>query len=107
MAINNNLLWGRFAPIDLLPRNAVDVHLSWVLGNCFYVIDFEVSETGPSIDIDVSHKGCRGGSMRTRYFGQFEGVTEETKKYVIEDAQRKGISVHDWLEQVIREKQKQ
>lgn len=107
MAINNNLLWGRFAPIDLLPRNAVDVHLSWVLGNCFYVIDFEVSETGPSIDIDVSHKGCRGGSMRTRYFGQLEGVTEETKKYVIEDAQRKGISVHDWLEQVIREKQKQ
>jgi hypothetical protein len=55
--------------------------------------------------MDVMHTGRRGGSMRTRYFGQLEGVTEESKAFVLEDAQRKGISVHDWLEQVIGEKQ--
>jgi len=104
MAINNNSLWAATVPLDLLPRYCMDVHLSWVLGNCFYVIDFEVSDSGPFMNNDVSHKGRRGGSMRTRYFGQLEGVTEENKKFVLEDAERKGISIHDWLEQVINEK---
>jgi SAM-dependent methyltransferase len=106
IAINNNSLWAATPPIHLLPRNSLDVHLCWVLGNCFYVIDFEVSDTGPFMNIDVRHKGRRGGSMRTRYFGQLEGVTEESKKFVLEDAKSKGISVHDWLEQVVRNEQK-
>ena len=105
IAINNIPLWAATAPIDLLPRNSLDVHLSWVLGNCFYVIDFEVSDIGPFMNIDVPHKGRRGGSMRTRYFGQLEGVTEESKKFVLEDAERNKISLHDWLEQLIRDKQ--
>lgn len=106
VAITNNSLWNAEAPIDLLPGNVVDVCLSWVLGNCFYIISFEVSEVGPFINMDVPHKGRRGGSMRTRYFGRLEGVTEESKKFVLEDSDRRGISVHDWLEQAIRGKQK-
>jgi len=106
IAINNNGLWAASIPLDLLPPNAMDVHLSWVLGNCFYVIDFEVSDTGPFMNIDVPHTGRRGGSMRTRYFGQLEGVAKESKKFVLEDAERKGISAHDWLEQVISEKRR-
>jgi SAM-dependent methyltransferase len=106
VAITNNSLWSANAPIDLLPENVVDVKLSWVLGNCFYVISFEVSEKGPFMNMDLPHKGRRGGSMRTRYFGQLEGVTEESKKFVFEDSERMGISVHDWLEQAIRSKQK-
>lgn len=106
VAITNNSLWNANAPIDLLPRNVVDVNLSWVLGNCFYIISFEVSEGGPFMNMDIPHKGHRGGSMRTRYFGLLEGVTEESKKFVLEDSKRMGISVHDWLEQVIRGKQR-
>ena len=106
IALNNNSLWSASAPIDLLPKNSVDVRLSWVLGNCFYVIDFEVSDTGPFMNIDVPHKGTRGGSMRTRFFGQLEGVVEETKKFVFEDAKRRGISIHEWLEQVIQDQKK-
>ena len=104
IAINNNSLWAAAVPLDLLPSHSMDVHVSWVLGNCSYVIDFEVSDTGPFMNMDIPHKGRRGGSMRTRYFGQLEGVTEESKKFVLEDAARKGINVHDWLEQVISEK---
>jgi SAM-dependent methyltransferase len=103
-AITNNSLWGASAPVGLLPANALDVSLSWVLGNCFYVIGFEVSEGGPYMNMDVPHKGRRGGTMRTRYFGQLEGVTEESKRFVLEDAGRMGVSVHDWLEQVIGER---
>jgi SAM-dependent methyltransferase len=104
IAITNNSLWGARAPIDLLPENVVDVNLSWVLGNCFYLVRFDVSEKGPFMDIDLPHKGRRGGTMRTRYFGLLEGVTEESKKFVLEDAERLDISVHDWLEQAIRSK---
>lgn len=104
IAINNNALWAYEAPLDRLPAEALDVYLSWVLGNCFYVIDFEVSESGPFMNLDVKHRGRRGGSMRTRYYGQLEGVSEETKAFVHADAERRGISVHDWLEQMIAEK---
>lgn len=44
--------------------------------------------------------------MRTRYFGQLEGVTDASKTFVLQDAAQRGISVHDWLEQVIQEKQR-
>jgi len=97
----NNPLWDTAAPLALLPKTCVDVHLSWVLGNCFYLIDFEVSNQGPAMNIDVHHQGRRGGSMRTRFYGQLEGVTPETKKKVIEAAAKSGLSVHDWLEKTI------
>lgn len=67
IAINNNALWRSEAPINLLPAKAIDVELTWILGNCFYLISFEVSETGPYMNMDVSHKSPRGGTMRTRY----------------------------------------
>ena len=104
IAITNNSLWKADAPIGLLPGNAADVTLSWALGNCFYVISFEVSEKQPYMNMDVPHKGSRGGTMRTRYFGQLEGVTEVSKRFVLEDATRLGISVHDWLERAITDK---
>ena len=106
MAIANNPLWKANAPVELLPRNVVDVTLSWVLGNCFYIVSFTVSEEGPFMNMDVPHKGPRGGSMRTRYLGQLEGVSEKSKRFVLEEAERMGISVYDWLEQAIRNKKK-
>ncbi len=106
LAITNNPLWAAIAPVDKLPRTVTDVELSWVLGNCFYVISFRVSENGPLMDIDVPHKGRRGGTIRTRSYGQLEGVTEDTKKFVLDDAAAKGISVHDWLEQTIQERRR-
>ncbi len=101
IAICNNALWSTDAPLSLLPPTAVDVHLSWVLGNCFYLVDFEVSTIGPQMNIDLVHKGGRGGSARTRFYGQLEGVRLETKENVRRAAAAKGISVHDWLEQAI------
>ena len=106
IAVTNNALWAANAPIDLLPAAASDVNLSWVLGNCFYIIDFQVAAHAPQMNMDVMHKGRRGGSMRTRYFGQLEGVTDASKTFVLQDATQRGISVHDWLEQVIQEKQR-
>jgi hypothetical protein len=53
------------------------------------------------MNIDFVHQGRRGGSMRTRYFGQLEGVTPETKNRVIKVAAEKNTSVHEWLEKIL------
>lgn len=101
MAICNNKLWALDPPLSLLPETVSNVHLTWVLGNCFYVIDFEVSDSGPLIDSDVPHKGTRGGSMRKRYFGQLEGIDPELKEKVGVAASTAGTSASAWVEQVI------
>ncbi|MDP3010619.1 MAG: hypothetical protein Q8N30_16325 [Methylococcales bacterium] len=101
MAICNNRLWALEPPLSLLPDIAANVNLTWVLGNCFYVIDFEIANSMPFMDIDLPHKGIRGGSMRKRYFGQLEGIEPEIKAQLIAAASAKGLSVSALLEQVI------
>ena len=101
IAINNNHLWAAEAPLKFLPHNAQDINLSYVLGNCFYLIKFSPSNGYPNMNIDVTHKGTRGGTARTRFFGQLEGVTEKSKRKVLNQAKQRGISVHSLLEEII------
>lgn len=103
IATCNNKLWALEAPMDLLPHGAQDVQLNYVLGNCFYVIGFLSGKEFPMMNIDVPHKGTRGGSARTRFFGQLEGVSAETKAKVYAKALESNISVHDWLEQAVNQ----
>lgn len=101
MVVANNHLWAAEAPLRFLPASAVNPVLSWVLGNCFYVIEFEKQSSGPFIDPDVPHIGRRGGTMRTRYYGQLEGVDPELRQRVLAVAAAKSISVTDWLQRAI------
>lgn len=101
VAICNNKLWTLEPPLSLLPETASNVHLSWVLGNCFYVIDFEVSDLMPVMDLDVPHKGIRGGSMRTRYYGQLEGINPLLKDKVRTAAANAEMSISAWIEKVV------
>jgi len=75
VAINNNKLWEAETPLNLLPHNANDIQLNYILGNCFYVICFTNGNGFPFMNSDIEHKGLRGGSARTRYYGHIEGVT--------------------------------
>lgn len=101
IAICNNKLWESEAPLTQLPPNAASVNLTWVLGNCFYVIDFEVASSLPFMNIDIPHKGTRGGSMRKRYFGLLEGVAPTLKAQIELAATNAGTSRTEWLEQVL------
>lgn len=101
IAINNNKLWEAHAPLELLPSNAHNIQLNYILGNCFYVIGFDVGDGLPYMNIDIKHKGMRGGSARTRYFGQIEGVTDESKTKLLTKARELNISAHDLLEDMI------
>jgi SAM-dependent methyltransferase len=98
IVINNNPLWSKEPPLGLLPQNICNLNLTWVLGNCFYVMDFEVANSLPTINMNVPHKGVRGGTMEKRYFGRLEGVSPSLRDNIAKVALQSGLSQSDWLE---------
>ena len=98
----NNPLFRHKVPLHAIPECARDVTVRWILGGCFYLIDFRVDRGTPLLNLDLPHKGRRGGTMRTRYYGQLEGVSLEAKKMAQTAAAKQGVSLHEWLDQVIR-----
>ena len=102
MLINNNPLYNSEVPLVYLPFTAREVNLSWEIGHCFYVIDYTKSDTPIPINIDVPHVGKRGGTIRTRFFGQLEGIDIELKKLLYAEAEKRGISRVEFLESVLR-----
>lgn len=102
MLIKNNPLYCFDAPLSFLPATASSVNLTWELSNCFYVIEFTVSDSLPHINIDISHVGRRGGSIRKRYFGQLEGIDVSLKNRLYAEAEKQGISRVEYLESLIK-----
>jgi ubiquinone/menaquinone biosynthesis C-methylase UbiE len=98
----NNPLFKAEAPLSAIPVGARRVTVRWIIGNCFYVIGFSKGDGPPPLNLDLPHKGWRGGTMRTRYFGTVEGVTPEAKRLAREAASRSGLSVHEWLDRLIK-----
>lgn len=98
----NNPLFDADAPLHVLPVSARDVSVRWIMGNCFYLICFRKGEGPPPLDLDLPHKGWRGGTMRSRYFGRLEGVTPDAKALAREAAARTGVSVHEWLDRLVK-----
>jgi heme oxygenase len=68
----------------------------------FFVIDFRVASSTPNPDYHLQIPSARGGSHWTRYFGQLEGVSDETKKLAQEARQNAGVSMHQWLDEAVR-----
>jgi ubiquinone/menaquinone biosynthesis C-methylase UbiE len=98
----NNPLFKIEAPLAVLPEGARDVTVRWIIGNCFYVIGFRKGEGPPPLNLDLPHKGWRGGTMRSRYFGLLEGVTIEAKALAKQAASKSGMSVHEWLDRLVK-----
>jgi ubiquinone/menaquinone biosynthesis C-methylase UbiE len=66
--VNANPLYQHVPPLDLLPKNAQNVSLQWLLGNAFYLIVYTVGKGLPKIDLDLPIPGERGGTLRSRYY---------------------------------------
>jgi ubiquinone/menaquinone biosynthesis C-methylase UbiE len=90
-------------PLEEMPIEARKVRLRWVIGGVFYLIDFRVGEGEPRADFDFEIPGPRGGTYRTRYFGQLEGVKPETKQLAERAREKRGVSMHQWLDGVVRQ----
>jgi len=102
IVVTNNPLYKAQAPLDLLPLAARDVQVEYIVNGTFYLISFTVGEGAPPLDLDLPHRGRRGGTLRTRYFGQLEGVSPEAKEMAVRAAEARGISLHQWLDEVVR-----
>lgn len=102
MFIKNNSLWSEELPLSHLPLSASNIDISYVLGNCFYLIKFTKSNGLPSVDIDVPHIGYRGGSVRKRYFGVLEGIEESLRSALYEKAKANQTSVSDIVEGLVK-----
>lgn len=88
--------------LEMLPVEARKTRMEWIIGGVFWVIDFVVGEGEPKADFDFLIPGVRGGTHRTRYFGQLEGVTPEAKRLAQEARAKTGKSMHEWLDEVVR-----
>jgi ubiquinone/menaquinone biosynthesis C-methylase UbiE len=104
--MNSSQLYQHSPPIEMLPEYAKNVCLRWIIQNAYYIIEFEVGKEGPKIDLDLPILGSRGGTHRTRYYGQLEGVSEEAKNLATKLAAENNVSLHQWLDDAIREKEK-
>ena len=98
----NNALFAHKLPLESIPPCARDVAVRWIMANCFYVISFVKGDGPPPLNLDLKHQGWRGGSMRSRYFGVMEGVSPEAKELAKQAAARSGVSIHDWLDRLVR-----
>lgn len=99
---NSNPLLKCEPPMHLLPENATEVKLEFIMMGAFYVIEFRVAESVPQPDFHMQIPSARGGSHWTRYHGQLEGVSDAAKKLAQEARVASGISMHDWLDRVVR-----
>ncbi|MCE7530642.1 class I SAM-dependent methyltransferase [Polynucleobacter sp. IMCC 29146] len=98
--IQNNPLYKCAAPLRYLPLGVSDFKLEYLFNNCFYLIRY-IKSTDPVIDLDVVHKGSRGGSLRTRYFGILEGINPDLKEKIYLLARESGKSRVEFLEGLI------
>ena len=85
-------------PWEDIPIHARNVKIEWVLGGIYYLISFTVGKDEPSVNMDLEIPGKRGGTLKTRYFGQLEGVSSTTKIDVEHAAAKENMSIHEWLE---------
>jgi len=90
-------------PLEEMPVDAREVCLRWVIGGVFYLIEFRVGDGEPQGNFDFEIPGQRGGTLRTRYHGQLESVTPETKHLAYKAREKRGISMHKWLEETVRQ----
>ncbi|MFO0388468.1 MAG: class I SAM-dependent methyltransferase [Alphaproteobacteria bacterium] len=99
--MNSNPHYRYHLPLEHMPVEARNTRLRWIIGEVFYVIDFEVGEGTPYANLDFDIPGPRGGTHRTRYYGHMEGVTPEVKRLATKAAKASGKSLHQWLCDVV------
>jgi ubiquinone/menaquinone biosynthesis C-methylase UbiE len=90
-------------PLEAMPVEARDVVIEYIIGGVFFLISFTVGVGPPTADFDFEIPGARGGTHRTRYAGQLEGVTPEAKALAHRAREKRGVSMHRWLDEVVRE----
>lgn len=101
--LKTNPMFSEEVPFEDIPVEARNLNIKWVIGGTFYLIDFEVGDGEPKGNFDFEIPGLRGGTYNTRFFGELEGVKPDTKELAWMVAKKRGISMHDWLDSLVKE----
>lgn len=88
-------------PLLMIPKEARNTNLEWVLGQSFYLIDFIVGKGEPSGNFDFIIPGLRGGTYRTRFEGEIEGISKKAKKRLLNICKSNNISMHQFVSDLI------
>lgn len=100
--INHNTHYANRISFEDLPIEARNLNISWILSGAGFAIDFIVGDGEPLANFDYEIPGPRGGTHKTRYYGNLEGVTPHTKELAIKAREILGISMHKWLDELIK-----
>jgi ubiquinone/menaquinone biosynthesis C-methylase UbiE len=98
--IKNNSLYACKSPHSFIPSFVDNFKLQYLFNNCFYLVTY-TKKVDHSINLDIHHLGKRGGSLRTRYFGQLEGVDPVLRNRLYEKAEQMGMSRVELIEKIL------
>lgn len=100
--MNSNPHYKFDLPLEAIPIEARNVSVEWIIGGVFYVVAFTKGSGAPEANFDFKIPGARGGTHRTRYYGQLEGLTPDSLALARKARASRNVSMHDWLEEAVR-----
>jgi len=100
---NSNPLFKYEIPLKDIPIEARDVKVEWIMMGAFFLLEFTIGEGEPVANYHIPIPSDRGGTHWSRYYGNLEGISDETKKLAQKAREKAGLSMHDWLDNVIKE----
>jgi len=100
--VNHNPHYANEISFKDFPVEARSLNINWILSGAGFVIDFTVGQGEPSANFDYEIPGPRGGTHKTRFYGQLEGVTEQTKELAQKAREKLGVSMHSWLDELVK-----
>ena len=90
-------------PLKSIPVEARNTSIHFVIGQAFYLIEFEVGKGEPKANFDFKKiPGIRGGTYNTRYKGKLEGVSKDAYELAWQAVRKGKTNMHDWLSDLIR-----
>lgn len=101
--MNTNPNYAFEIPFKEIPVCARQVKVEWIMLGAFFLLEFTVGEGAPVGNYHTPIPSERGGTHWTRYYGNLEGVSDDVKKLAHKARQKSGKSMHDWLEEAIRD----
>lgn len=100
--LNNNPLFRKEIPLKEIPVEARNTSVHWVVNGVYYLIRFTVGDGPPKANFDLQIPGQRGGTLRTRFYGRLEGVSDEVRQLAMAAQKRSGKSMFQWLDDNLR-----
>jgi len=100
--IQNCDLYDSKPPLDILPAQARNVSLRWILNGIIYILQFDIEDGEVEGNFDLIISGKRGGSINTRFYWNLDGVSPDTKDLFEKAVSKSKLSKHEWLNDCIK-----